>query len=115
MTCDALRHSAPPPLSYSTCLLPVQPARERPLAWVRAVTDEECVRNGNASWSDARRPRSPQMLSYADFWFSWSGGWWHRWTDQQFWPHALYVTNATGGVISLEHHRRHRAFVHVGG
>ena len=59
--------------------------------------------------------RSPQMLSYADFWFSWSGGWWHRWTDQQFWPHALYVTNATGGVISLEHHRRHRAFVHVGG
>ena len=55
------------------------------------------------------------MRSYADFWFSWSGGWWHRWTDQQFWPHALYVTNASGGVISLEHHRRHRAFVHVGG
>ena len=37
MTCDALRHSAPPPLSGQTCLLPVQPARARPLAWARAV------------------------------------------------------------------------------
>ena len=56
MACDALRHSAPPPLHYSTCLLPVQPARES-AAGVGPCTDEECVRNGNASWSDVSPPR----------------------------------------------------------
>ena len=72
--------------------------------------------------------RSPQMRSYASFWWNWDGGWLHRWGDQQFWSHALYVTNATrmsrvrhdgvvvgGDVISLEHHRQHREFVHTGG
>ena len=72
--------------------------------------------------------RSPQMRSYASFWWNWDGGWLHRWSDQQFWAHALYVTNATrigrvrhdgvvvgGDVISLEHHRQHREFVHTGG
>ena len=72
--------------------------------------------------------RSPQMRSYAQFWWNWDGGWLHRWSDQQFWAHALYVTNATrigrvrhdgvvvgGDVISLEHHRQHREFVHTGG
>ena len=71
---------------------------------------------------------SPQMRSYASFWWNWDGGWLHRWGDQQFWSHALYVTNATrmsrvrhdgvvvgGDVISLEHHRQHREFVHTGG
>ena len=45
--------------------------------------------------------QSPQFLSYAQFWWTWPGGWTHRWGDQQFWTHALAVCNATEFHINI--------------
>ena len=40
-----------------------------------------------------------QVLAFSEFWHAWLGGWRHRWTDQTFWTHALYISNATGRVL----------------
>ena len=42
--------------------------------------------------------QSPQLLQYAEFHWSWPGGWRFRWGDQQFWTHALWLANLTGGT-----------------
>lgn len=42
--------------------------------------------------------QSPQMLQYAEFWWSWPGGWRFRWSDQQFWTTALFV-----GAVDSKH------------
>lgn len=57
--------------------------------------------------------QSPQMLAYSEHWWGWPGGWRHRWGDQTFWSHALYVTNATKRVADLTVWRTEPAsFVH---
>lgn len=61
--------------------------------------------------------RSPQLMAYAQHWWSWPGGWWSRWGDQQFWPHALHVVANVSEreVLKLDHWRRRGDFVHLGG
>ena len=35
--------------------------------------------------------QAPLVLQYAQLWWTWPGGWDHRWGDQEFWMHALWL------------------------
>ena len=37
--------------------------------------------------------QSKSVLHFARRWWTWEGGWTHRWTDQQFWLHAIRAAN----------------------
>ena len=55
--------------------------------------------------------QSPQMLQYSEAWWAWPGGWRYRWTDQQFWTYALWVTNMSR-IADMAVWRRRRWFTH---
>jgi hypothetical protein len=58
--------------------------------------------------------QAPQMLQYAQYWWSWPGGWRYRWSDQEFWGAALSVAEAWRRVVNLSGWRGQR-FVHCDG
>ena len=59
------------PLSYGSCLLGAW------LGWLQ----------------------SPLILDYSEHWWTWMGGWRHRWGDQEFWTHALHVARGADRLI----------------
>ena len=82
--------------------------------------------------------QSPQLLQFAEFWYFWPGSWRFRWcdclalhlscscrvtppmhaqhrTDQQFWTHALWLTNTSHLVSDRTEWRYLRHFKHYSG
>lgn len=60
---------------------------------------------------------SERVMHFARLWWEWDGGWYRRWTDQQFWRPALWMAYldqeaADNATIDLSHLRRTNIFAH---
>ena len=75
----------------------------RPGAWPTFYT------NFVAGWLGLFQ--SPQLLQFAQYWWSWPGGWRYRWSDQEFWTAALSVTDSWAHVVNHSEWRGTR-FLH---